>query len=365
MWWFLRLCCEQVVGALESHVSIHYLDSWPVYPYRTATALLISGSLDLSLHNVTSELHLLLKHIEEVISVTVEGQQMYSPGHRSVQIFICVSLQECHVCSVLIHLAENMVFRGNNDSITHLTSPTIFRWVTVVCGMFPVITGNRTKARAHNVCTCMRTPTHLQHMCASLMKNRSLTDRHLMVYNYRNVSFPQLFFFFFFGSLLSSVNGRQTEQRADVIVAPLTLDSVCVIADIDECELPTLHHCPPSAGCNNTLGSYRCVCHQGYVDADPSNPGTSCEGGTISSSSDFVKCSKSVVLTRAFRIRLPLWLPLSPQQRGPWTTQTCRLAFPQPSTRLAARLPTRWIILRAAPLLTTVRLEIQVLQAPP
>lgn len=89
-----------------------------------------------------------------------------------------------------------------------------------------------------------------------------------------------------FGSLLSSVNGRQTEGGARVVVsvAPLTLDSVIVIADIDECELPTLHHCPHSAGCNNTLGSYRCICHQGYVDADPSYPGASCKGWITSSS---------------------------------------------------------------------------------
>lgn len=150
---------------------------------------------------------------------------------------------------------------------------------------------------------CARQHTYMH---TSLMKNMSLTGRHLMVYNYRNVSFPQLncmcitIFMYYnirsssvsssgsihFGSLLSSINGRQTEQRARAIVSvvPLTLGSVFVIADIDECELPTLHHCPPSAGCNNTLGSYRCICHPGYVDADPSNPGASCKGWIISSS---------------------------------------------------------------------------------
>lgn len=72
---------------MQSNVSIHYLDSWPVYPYRTATALLISCRFDLSLHNVTSMLHLPLKRIEEVLSVTVEGQQMYSPGYRRILVF--------------------------------------------------------------------------------------------------------------------------------------------------------------------------------------------------------------------------------------------------------------------------------------
>ncbi|XP_056910998.1 uromodulin-like 1 isoform X3 [Takifugu flavidus] len=114
-----RLLQTMVWGALQSNVSIHYLDSWPVYPYRTATALLLHCPFDLLLHNVTSKLHLLLKDIEEVLSVTVE--------------------------------------------------------------------------------------------------------------------------------------------------------------DIDECELPTLHRCPPLAGCNNTLGSYQCICPQGFIDIDPSNPGTSCK----------------------------------------------------------------------------------------
>lgn len=77
-----------MAGALQWNVSIRYMDSWPVYPYRTATALLISCSFDLSLHNVTSKLHLLLKRIEEVLSVTVEGQQMYYPGYTGILVFL-------------------------------------------------------------------------------------------------------------------------------------------------------------------------------------------------------------------------------------------------------------------------------------
>uniref|UniRef100_H3C2F0 EGF-like domain-containing protein n=1 Tax=Tetraodon nigroviridis TaxID=99883 RepID=H3C2F0_TETNG len=119
-----RLLHAMVTGALRQNVSIRYMDSWPVDPYRTATALLLSCPFDL--HNVTSKLLLLLKHIEEVSSVTVE--------------------------------------------------------------------------------------------------------------------------------------------------------------DIDECKLPTLHHCLPSAECHNSLGSYRCICHQGYVDADPSDPGADCRAPAVISS---------------------------------------------------------------------------------
>ncbi|XP_023273462.1 uromodulin-like 1 [Seriola lalandi dorsalis] len=68
-----RLLQAMVTGALQSdEVSVYYLSSWPVHPYRTATSLLIDCNVTLSLYNVTSKLHLLLKNIEEVSSVTVE-----------------------------------------------------------------------------------------------------------------------------------------------------------------------------------------------------------------------------------------------------------------------------------------------------
>ncbi|XP_067463504.1 uromodulin-like 1 [Thunnus thynnus] len=67
-----RLLQAMVTGALQSDLSVYYLSSWPVHPYRTATSLLIVCNSTLSLYNVTSRLHLLLKHMQEVSSVTVE-----------------------------------------------------------------------------------------------------------------------------------------------------------------------------------------------------------------------------------------------------------------------------------------------------
>ncbi|XP_044079355.1 uromodulin-like 1 [Siniperca chuatsi] len=113
-----RLLQAMVTGALQSQVSVYFLNSWPVHPYRTATSLLIDCNFTLSLYNVTSKLHLLLKHIQEVSSVTVE--------------------------------------------------------------------------------------------------------------------------------------------------------------DVDECAQSALHQCSPQADCNNTVGSYHCACHQGYIDVDPSSPGAHC-----------------------------------------------------------------------------------------
>ncbi|XP_045896630.1 uromodulin-like 1 [Micropterus dolomieu] len=113
-----RLLQAMVTGALQSEVSVYYLSSWPVHPYRTATSLLIEYNFTLSLHNVTSKLHLLLNDIQEVSYVTVE--------------------------------------------------------------------------------------------------------------------------------------------------------------DVDECAQSALRQCSPQADCHNTVGSYHCACHQGYIDVDPGNPGARC-----------------------------------------------------------------------------------------
>ncbi|XP_072230517.1 uromodulin-like 1 [Leuresthes tenuis] len=67
-----RILHAMVTGALQSEVSIYYLNSWPLHPFRTTTSLLIESSFTLSMYNVTSKLHFLLKHIPEVSSVTVQ-----------------------------------------------------------------------------------------------------------------------------------------------------------------------------------------------------------------------------------------------------------------------------------------------------
>ncbi|KAM3601857.1 uncharacterized protein V6R79_020107 [Siganus canaliculatus] len=70
----IRLLQAMVTGALQSFpfITVYYLQSRPVHPYRTATSLLLVCKDPLSLHNVTSKLHLLLKHIQEVSLVTVD-----------------------------------------------------------------------------------------------------------------------------------------------------------------------------------------------------------------------------------------------------------------------------------------------------
>ncbi|CDQ95050.1 unnamed protein product [Oncorhynchus mykiss] len=72
-----RLLHSVVTGALDSpDISVYYISSWPIGPFRTASSMLIGSPETLSLSNMTTKLHLLLKHIEEVTSVSVEGKRI-------------------------------------------------------------------------------------------------------------------------------------------------------------------------------------------------------------------------------------------------------------------------------------------------
>ncbi|CAL8266829.1 unnamed protein product [Merluccius merluccius] len=68
-----QLLLAMVNGALNSsEVSVKYLSSCPVGPYRTATSLIIGCNTTLSLDDTTADMHLLLRDVTEVSSVTVE-----------------------------------------------------------------------------------------------------------------------------------------------------------------------------------------------------------------------------------------------------------------------------------------------------
>ncbi|KAM8834561.1 uromodulin-like 1 [Synchiropus picturatus] len=67
-----RILQAMVPGVLQADPLVYYLASWPVHPHRTATSLLIDSSSALSLHHVRSRLLLLLKHVQEVTSVSVD-----------------------------------------------------------------------------------------------------------------------------------------------------------------------------------------------------------------------------------------------------------------------------------------------------
>ncbi|XP_027014263.2 uromodulin-like 1 isoform X2 [Tachysurus fulvidraco] len=58
------------------------------------------------------------------------------------------------------------------------------------------------------------------------------------------------------------------------------------ITDVDECALGEMD-CSSGAKCENTFGSYTCVCPHGYTDANPERPGRTCQENdmTVSDSS--------------------------------------------------------------------------------
>ena len=47
-------------------------------------------------------------------------------------------------------------------------------------------------------------------------------------------------------------------------------------ADLDECASADDNNCDANANCTNTVGSFTCECHPGYVDSSSDYPGRNC-----------------------------------------------------------------------------------------
>ncbi|KAJ8342562.1 hypothetical protein SKAU_G00324900 [Synaphobranchus kaupii] len=56
------------------------------------------------------------------------------------------------------------------------------------------------------------------------------------------------------------------------------VDNSSFIEDFNECDAE-VHDCSPYANCTNNLGSYTCVCFEGFTDRNPDTPGRRCEAG--------------------------------------------------------------------------------------
>ncbi|XP_078685448.1 uncharacterized protein LOC144918472 [Branchiostoma floridae x Branchiostoma belcheri] len=75
-----------------------------------------------------------------------------------------------------------------------------------------------------------------------------------------------------------------TDALADALTAalnetnPLNIDpSTVTVSDFNECANETTNDCSAFATCNNTVGSFTCVCLPGYIDQDPiDDPGRTC-----------------------------------------------------------------------------------------
>ncbi|KAL0994383.1 hypothetical protein UPYG_G00121500 [Umbra pygmaea] len=97
-----RLLHSVTTGALDSaDVSVYYINSWPIWPFRTASSLLISSSEVLSLSNITTKMHFLIKNIEEIMSVSVEdvdecAHEALSSCSRQA---VCVNTEGSYSCT--------------------------------------------------------------------------------------------------------------------------------------------------------------------------------------------------------------------------------------------------------------------------
>ncbi|XP_055064180.2 uromodulin-like 1 isoform X1 [Misgurnus anguillicaudatus] len=74
-------------------------------------------------------------------------------------------------------------------------------------------------------------------------------------------------------SIVLSLKNISTQLYMLEIIEEVT--SVAV-EDVDECAVPELNNCSNHTNCNNTEGSYVCICHHGYEDQNPTEPGTVC-----------------------------------------------------------------------------------------
>ncbi|KAG7322712.1 hypothetical protein KOW79_014058 [Hemibagrus wyckioides] len=68
------------------------------------------------------------------------------------------------------------------------------------------------------------------------------------------------------------------------------------ITDVNECALGEVD-CSPWAKCEDTFGSYTCVCHYGYSDANPERPGRTCQDNNMTASSSSPSPSTMTIST--------------------------------------------------------------------
>ncbi|XP_076131062.1 uromodulin-like 1 [Alosa pseudoharengus] len=109
-----RLLHSVVTGALNcSDMSVRHVVSWSAGPHITSSSLLIGSSWALVLVDVSSRLQSLLRHIEEVVAVTV--QDMDDCAHRE--------LSKCPPHSVCINTVGSYTCSSANHSKSTTTEP--------------------------------------------------------------------------------------------------------------------------------------------------------------------------------------------------------------------------------------------------
>ncbi|XP_046876897.1 uromodulin-like 1 [Hypomesus transpacificus] len=144
-----RLLHSMVTGTLNfPNISIFYIESWPLDPYRTSSSFLIGSPGTLRRSNTTAKLQLLLQNIEEITSVAVEDVDecvhaslnccsAHATCNNTVGSYSCACLPgftdtQPHNPGVHCHMVANVTHMPPLDNGTAMSLPIITHppWTT-------------------------------------------------------------------------------------------------------------------------------------------------------------------------------------------------------------------------------------------
>ncbi|XP_036379754.1 uromodulin-like 1 [Megalops cyprinoides] len=271
-----RLLHAMVTGALNSSdCSVFYLRSRQHGPFSTASEILIGSSQELSLQNITSQLHLLVKHIEEVSSVEV--QDMDECAHVELNNCSpdadCINTEGSYSCSCR---------PGFTDLSFNLTGSHC-QAVQTLRGKVRLTNVEFTEAFLNS--SSQDYLNFTQNIEREIIAGLSPDMQDLVYSGAVNIQITGLAS----GSvvvnfvMVFSLNGSQDITNVSwALMRSLQNSSKYIvdgssssIDDFDEC-LAGDADCSLFAVCENTWGSYTCTCREGFTDTNPNKRGRTC-----------------------------------------------------------------------------------------
>ncbi|XP_041949294.1 uromodulin-like 1 [Alosa sapidissima] len=178
----MRLLHSVVTGALNySDMSVRHVVSWSAGPHITSSSLLIGSSWALVLADVSRRLQSLLRHIEEVVAVTV--QDMDDCGHRELSKCpphsVCINTVGSYMCSSANHSKSTTTEPPSPTTAGTVITSTLTKatgTITKTISNSPVITTlSTTNARVTNAVATATTSTPTKGMVTNTQMSPDLT----------------------------------------------------------------------------------------------------------------------------------------------------------------------------------------------
>ncbi|XP_048123070.1 uromodulin-like 1 [Alosa alosa] len=178
----MRLLHSVVTGALNySDMSVRHVVSWSAGPHITSSSLLIGSSWALVLADVSRRLQSLLRHIEEVVAVTV--QDMDDCAHRELSKCpphsVCINTVGSYMCSSANHSKSTTTEPPSPTTAGTVITSTLTKatgTITKTISNSPVITTlSTTNARVTNAVATATTSTPTKAMVTSTIMSPDLT----------------------------------------------------------------------------------------------------------------------------------------------------------------------------------------------